>query len=81
MRRQRTRPTPHVEYVVAGAHPGKCREDLRKRLGVPAHEARVGIRRDEKTHQQMVCRRLLQELPVEVELHHFSGTDERHDRR
>src|SRR4051794_23174751 len=54
MLRQRTRPTTHVEHLVTGANTGECREALGKWLGVPAHEAGIGLRRNDETHQRML---------------------------
>ena len=51
MRRQRARPTADVEHLVARADPGKHQEDVRKRIGIAAHVACIGLRRDVETHQ------------------------------
>ena len=59
MRRQRAWPTADVKHLIARADPGKCRKDLRKRLGISAHETGIRLRRDDKTHRAMLCRETL----------------------
>lgn len=53
---QRPRATPDVEDTRVGTDLREGREDLGERVGVSAHEAPVGVGRDDETHSSMLGR-------------------------
>ena len=48
--RQHARPAADIQRALAAGHSGQVSEQHRERLGVPAHEAHIGVRADIKSH-------------------------------